>query len=241
MIKLYDLLEGTFRDPWTGIIHEGLIRTVDMPAVIRILSKKYKGDPNISATANDNIIKITLDIEYSPLALKHNIVENKKISELLILMNNLGYTPSIIKSNLNRKLNKYTGPALRDMFDEFPSWISIQFEKKYDRVIEVNKIVYHATSKTNIPRIKKYGLILKSKGKIGAHPERIYVGEDKNEIVELWPQLSRTMSDKDGVVLTIDTSLMNNPMFYIDPQYSEGVYTYTNIPPNAIIEIEPID
>jgi hypothetical protein len=45
---------------------------------------------------------------------------------------------------------------------------------------------------------------------------------------------------KNGVLLTIDTTSLNNT-FYNDPNFKNlGIYTYGNIPPSSIINYEPI-
>ena len=40
MIKLSDLLTGVARDPFTGELYEGLIRTVDAEKAVEILARK---------------------------------------------------------------------------------------------------------------------------------------------------------------------------------------------------------
>jgi hypothetical protein len=43
-----------------------------------------------------------------------------------------------------------------------------------------------------------------------------------------------------GILLTIDTTKLDNT-FYNDPNFKDsGIYTYGNIPPSSIIKYEPI-
>lgn len=52
--------------------------------------------------------------------------------------------------------------------------------------------------------------------------------------------LYSNIEDKEYVLLTIDISkLPNDIKFYCDPLAFGAIFTYDNIPPNAIINIEP--
>ena len=53
--------------------------------------------------------------------------------------------------------------------------------------------------------------------------------------------LKQHFGKNQGIELTIDTSQLKDP-FYEDPNFkNQGVYTYQNIPPSAIVKYTPIE
>ena len=242
MIKLLDLLKGTIHDPFTGELYEGLIYTADIQSVSNILKKKYKNDPEVYAiTSQYDAILIGLKLNCpNSKTIKHlSNIEYPKISELLQLMNNLGYYPSDIESSTSKK-EVYTNTNLKTLLKTTPDKLWIQFEKKYDKVIIPPKFIYHATPIANQSKITKIGLIPKTNSKIGYHPGRVYFGINEKSTIELWDDLKQYVVNKQGILLTIDTTKLSNITFYIDPQADDAIYTYDNIKPESIINIKKI-
>ena len=125
-----------------------------------------------------------------------------------------------------------------------------------NRLTDVPATVYHLTDTQNVPKISSQGL--KPKG--SDDPDRKYTARvyvftsldlleeqikqniDAHEDSFSWhPKLTKTL---DMSVVEIDTSkLRQGTKFYRDPEFSgnEGAYyTYTHIPPEAIVAIKKV-
>lgn len=246
MIKLVDLLKGIIHDPFTGEIYEGLIKTVDIDKATQIITNAFKDLPGIDVVNSDKEIKVGFEPQYSDsVANKYSSIQlyDQNISKLLQLANNLGYFPSIFgyeKYN-ETKVEKYSSSKLKQIIDEIePDFLVFNFEKKYDEIVGVPKFVYHITDEKYLNKIKSVGLTPKTKSKLASHPERIYVALDKEDTLNLWRRMKAFIPKEKGILLTIDTEKLDNT-FYNDPNFqNKGVYTYNNISPQSIINIEPI-
>lgn len=246
MIKLIELLKGIIRDPFTGEIYEGLIKTVDIDKATEIITKQFGNLPGADIVNSDKEIKIGFEPQYSDLTVdKYSSTQlyDQNISKIIQLTNNLGYFPSVFGYEKNNKIKteKYSSSKLKQVMDEVePEFLLLVFEKKYDEVIGAPKFVYHITDEKYLNKIKSTGLTPKTKSKLATHPERIYVALDKEDALDLWGKMKTFISSGKGVLLTIDTEKLDNT-FYNDPNFqNKGVYTYNNIPPQSIINIEPI-
>ena len=121
-----------------------------------------------------------------------------------------------------------------------PDFLAFVFEKKYDEVMNIPKLIYHITDAKYLDKIKHIGLTPKTKSKLSSHPERIYAALDKEDTLNLWKRMKIFIPKEKDILLTIDTEKLNNT-FYNDPNFqNKGVYTYNNISPQSIINIEPI-
>lgn len=135
-------------------INEGLIKTSDLTKSVNVISNKLK---NLVIIHNINYYKKTRDFKVE--------LETKKltqddwlelIKDLSILINNLGYFPSVIelrkKKSLWAKLTFKDYVIIRNENDHFNDiiiknfdYVSIVYESKYDK--EVNNLpneIYHA-------------------------------------------------------------------------------------------------
>lgn len=123
-------------------------------------------------------------------------------------------------------------------------WIEI--EAKYDDSTgDASSFFYHLTSKNALGKIKKQGLVPRSKSKKSHHPDRIYIVDDLKSLRQLLIQFSEIEGKElfDYVVLKIDYNLTSKPKIYNDPNFlSLGYYVVDNIPPTAIVDtIEAVD
>jgi hypothetical protein len=168
-----------------------------------------------------------------------------KISNLLKLVNNLGYFPSFVKFELNNQMEqydmRYNSKNFRQLMDEQePTYLIFVFEPKYDDVVTPPKYIYHITNAKFVDNIKTIGLKPKTLNKISSHPERIYFSLSRDANNTLWRNMKYHYGKENGILLTIDTTKLDNT-FYNDPNFKDlGVYTYGNIPPSSIIKYEPI-
>ena len=246
MIKLVDLLKGIIYDPFTGEIYEGLIKTVDIDKATEIITKQFGNLPGIDIVNSDKEIKVGFEPQYVDDKISRYInyqSYDQNISKLLQLANNLGYFPSVFAYEKYNKteVEKYSNSKLRQIMDEIePDFLVFNFEKKYDEVVEAPKFVYHITDEKYLNKIKSIGLTPKTKSKLASHPERIYVALDKEDALGLWKRMKMFIPKEKGILLTINTEGLTDT-FYNDPNFqNRGVYTYNNVPPQNIINIEPI-
>lgn len=135
------------------------------------------------------------------------------------------------------------------------------FEKnKQTDVLTTNKYLYHLTPTSKLNKIYKNGLTPHSGNKISKHPERIYLFLNKNLKAnyvlfanDLWIEDVRSKGAKRGVskeeinnivnkgrdnkyaLLQIDVDKCKNDFkVYGDPNLNKAVWTFDNIPPEAI-------
>jgi hypothetical protein len=246
MIKLIEMLKGIIRDPFTGEIYEGLIKTTNIDKATEIIIKQFGNLPGVDIVNSNKEIKIGFEPQYLDHKLARYVntqIYDPNISKLIQLTNNLGYFPSVFayEKNNETKVEKYSNPKLRQIMDELePDFLAFSFEKKYDEVITTPKLVYHITDVRYLDKIKSIGLTPKTKSKLSSHPERIYVALDKEDALNLWKRMKIFIPKEKGILLTIDTEKLSDT-FYNDPNFiNKGVYTYNNISPQSIINIEPI-
>lgn len=245
-MKIIDIINGTLRDPFTGELHEGLIKTVDLQKTLDIIEKQF---PTFDVFPDG---EGTLRVEFAPRypsRRDRNYVGDQpdpKITEVLVLLNNLGYFPSIVQyhSGVSRKSGqiKYTSERFRElMTDEQPGYLSFIFEPKYDPVVQVPRYIYHITDERFLDKIKKIGLKPRALNKRSAHESRIYFSVTKQASDFLWKGLKQHIPKNKGVLLTIDTQGIG-ATFYNDPNFDEdGVYTYSNITPQHIVSYTKIE
>lgn len=246
MIKLIELLEGIIRDPFTGEIYEGLIKTVDINKAAQIITNTFGDLPGSDIINTNNDIQVKLKIQYPDLETSKYLnsqIYDQNISKLLQLANNLGYFPALFayKKHGETQHEKYSNSKLRQVIDEVePDFLIFNFEKKYDEIIDVPEFIYHITDIKYLNKIKSIGLTPKTKAKVSDHPERVYFSLNKKYALNLWEKMKIFVQKEKGIILTIDTKGLDNT-FYNDPNFAnKGVYTYNNIPPTNIINIESI-
>ena len=250
MIKLIDLLPvSIYRDPFSGELEEGLIRTVPIDQAMEVLEREVEDYPELDFLNDGNTIILGFKPTYpSDQFSKYTTGDlgDPKISKVLSLANNLGYFPSVVKYELDNKAEQYTGKYNPSEFRDLilkrrPTYLIFNFEAKYDPIVKVPRYVYHLTADKNIPKIKEIGLTPKTQGKRSTHPERIYVSLSKKDSDFLFRNLKAYFGKGKGVELVIDTTDLNQT-FYQDPNFKgQGVYTYANIPPQAIVEYNRLE
>jgi hypothetical protein len=246
MIKLIEILKGIIRDPFTGEIYEGLIKTTNINKATEIITKQFGNLPGADIVNSNTEIKVGFEpqyIDYKTAKYINHQSYDSNIGKLIQLTNNLGYYPSVFvyEKHNKTKLEKYSNSKLKQIMDEVePDFLVFVFEKKYDEVTYVPKLIYHITDGKYLDKIKSIGLTPKTKSKLAYHPERIYVALNKEDTLNLWKRMKMFIPKEKGILLTIDTGKLDNT-FYNDPNFqNKGVYTYNNIVPQSIINIEPI-
>lgn len=212
--------------------------TVSIPKTIEHLKKQF----SINAEPGDNDEQtITLWFE--------EVMTEKRIFNVNKFMDKFGYYPSTVlnyggtyENGIKRAIGN---PNIR-----------IVYEAKYDKEIILTKpYLYHFTPDIAWTKIKNIGLTPKTHSKIANHPGRIYVLEDIHNLNDfsvevedigfmLWNNSKTKDRVKEVYLLRIDVSkLPKDIKFFKDPNFMVGdaVWTYRNIPPNAIEVLKKFD
>lgn len=247
MIKLLDLIFPKIHDPFTGELHEGLTQTIEVNKATDTITRQFSNLPKFNISNKGDTIIIGFEPGYTDTHIQNYIgnYPDQNISKILILLNNLGYAPSVIEYQtvFGRELyrKKYTPSALRELMkEEEPLYLVLVFEAKYDTKIDPPELIYHITNSDFLDNIKKIGLKPKSLNKRAAHTERIYFSVDMASSNFLWDNLKYNIPKGKGVLLTIITKGLSNN-FYNDPNFNKkGIYTYENIPSQNIIKYKQI-
>lgn len=208
-------------------IHEGLIKTYPLNFALQRLSEY-------------GLVNFNKNIIYLQFNLKHLDI----IDSLISIIDLFGYFVSQYKvlpkgkevSSLNY-IDYFKPEELKDK-DIEQLWLVI--EMKFDSLFEGDvKYLYHLTERKNLDKIKKYGMIPKSKSKKSYHPDRIYVVLNINNLKDLLINFTSTKNNiNDYCILKIDYNKAGKPKLYNDPNYLDlGYYIIDNIPYNSIEEI----
>lgn len=247
------------RDPFSGVLLEGLIKTIPPqkaePIIKRMLSSKH--DVIDVKYNDDNRFIISFNVNDESMeelaALNHYggtwYSKQSLIQYILQLMNNLGYFPSYIigykwinsfNNNITALKYKFTNRNLKDAIDGDISIhvISLMFEAKYESQSTYSDVMYHITNSNYIDRIKQIGLIPKAKNKQSTHPNRIYFSPTIENSDKLWNgSFKMNFAPNHGVRLKVNVKGLT---LYEDPNFPDAVYTYQNVSPNRILDIKPI-
>jgi putative nucleotidyltransferase with HDIG domain len=144
----------------------------------------------------------------------------------------------------DKEYTKIVDDLLNDKIEKF----EFSFEPHYPRQLtanEASRFWYHVTP-TNVwlNKIKKIGLCPKSQSQRAIHPERIYLFDEDiytttDDFIFLGLNKNKGKNNKKeeySVLKITPKDLISKIKFYKDP-YSEGYFTYDNIPPEYIKEI----
>jgi len=202
-------------------------------------------------THNINIYKSTLTTYLDQIGVKYELEIIDKLDfnltlhindfEIVELANHqcyvLGYFPSyywvILKDNKKNSFKE---------IDKLPSntkEVIIKYESKYDDGLYKNTIIcpdilYHLSPQKNKKSILSKGLYPKSKKRLSAHPERLYLFDEVDEYQNLLKKLKNTdLNDKNYLLLKIDCN-KDRLILHTDPNYRLGYFTYDNISPDKI-------
>lgn len=242
MRTLKRLIEG--RCPFSGDLFEGLIKTEDTETTIRLMNKNYSKhfdkcygnsrhifvDISTTRLDDDHYHDITMFGRYYCTR-----EDQDNITEVIKAMNLFGYIPSKFKiSSLNSNYVEEFVYSNNNLIREINSRngvnISFRFEPKFDMSEHPIGIIYHVTDKKYLPSILGIGLKPSHKDIISAHPPRVYLSKTADGAVKF----AKERKIDNPVILTIDVSKLHDIEFYRDPNKYQAIYTYQNIPPNAI-------
>lgn len=235
-MKLLDILLETHKEEYSLNLKEGLIKTVPLGQSVNILKKKYP-EWKFDYDENNNFFIITI----------YNL-QQYPFDDVKTMLNNLGWFISIMNIEIDKEkiTYKYDEKILKNAFDN-PNTKSIKLkcEAKFD--FKVNKIpdtLYHLAPLSNWEKIKKIGLVPKSRSKVSEHPERVYLTDTPKDAEQLGNKFYQLTGNDKWVLLKIDTHKVPGGYLklYQDPNYKgKGYYTLNNIIPFAIEKVKDID
>lgn len=224
-----DWYESGLKNLNVKLFKEGLIKTYPFDFAVQRLGK-YGSVKLIS-----NKIYLGLKKEYF-----------NKIEGLVKYLNTLGYFAATFKVlSKDREVSPDNYKNFDDIKDVFSvidnaQQVWVEIEAKYDDSTEdAQSFFYHLTSKNALDKIKKQGLVPRSKSKKSYHQDRIYIVDNLKGLKQLLIQFSEIEGKElsDYVVLKIDYNLTSKPKIYNDPNFlSLGYYVVDNIPPEAIVD-----
>lgn len=228
--------------------YESRLKSLNVKLFKEGLIKTYPFDFAVQRLGEYGTVKLISNKIY--LGLKKEYFN--KIEGLVKYINTLGYFASTFKvlskdqevSPDNYKNFNDAKEVLSAVDNAQQVWIEI--EAKYDDSTgDAPSFFYHLTSKNALDKIKKQGLVPRSKSKKSYHPDRIYIVDDLKSLSQLLIQFLEIEGKElsDYVVLKIDYNLTSKPKIYNDPNFlSLGYYVVDNIPPEAIVDtVEAID
>lgn len=222
----------SFSNPISILLTEGITKSFPLQVTMRYVKRHFgnaikeikQGSNYINGEPNNNIL-ICIKTE-------SNLID--KISRVMALC----------------------GYYLAVPFSRIPMGKSVwlQYEPKFDKSLSdeirnTEKYLLHLTPEVYISKIKKNGLIPRSKNQYSTYPERVYLlrgSTPPSEINEMYHMLSTVYNMKRnnpiwtyGVVYIDISRLPENLKLFVDPNYPVyGLYTTDNIPPDAIIDID---
>lgn len=228
-------------DDFVILLKEGLISTLDInrhhPNLYMELSScEVKNKINIISKFQFELSLFDLDVD------KYKIIKANHINEWIL--NILGYFPCRFSITLTNDMSNTFFFSEEKFSTELSNKnvqnIKITYEAKYDDGILKNthsipNVLYHLTPDDNIDKIKKNGLIPKSKNRKSNYPGRIYLFEsiaESNFLLRLL-KLNDKINNKIRTysLIKLDLSGISSIVIHTDPNYPIGFYTYDNIAP----------
>lgn len=209
-----------------GIVSEGMYASYPPETVKKHLMKRFRLSSEQIEIASDENGKDTTILVVIP-----KTDENKKLMDQAMSM--CGYFPS--------------------MDEDYYGYLKIQYEKRIqdsaNYIVRRCDYLYHITPSVYVPKIMEIGLCPKTKNKYFNYPERIFFYTRPlpeytarffaADLYQYIPQTDFTKQNKvydEYSVLKIDISKLNldDMDFHEDPNLQGGVFTQSNIHPDAI-------
>ena len=235
------------------ILEEGVFKSYDANQIYKILLKHYNIGREEYFLRNGNDIGIAFDGCYDS---DGTLVNSEIVTIILIMPKDFSDIEKI------KKFFQTSGWTLAQekQYDVSENYTIYVFQKNRQiNEVEVPDILYHLTPSNKVEKILTNGLTPRTSNTMSVRNERVYFltnkrnkffydyfanqlwkanlektlnlsGLSKIEIAEKLNQ-PRTMKYS---VLEIDTSKCNNLKLFGDPDMDGAVWTYDNIPPQAI-------
>lgn len=178
----------------------------------------------------ENTKKQIENFKYGDINISADKNDPETAKELLKLIESMGYFVSYISTG-ERGESLQDKKLIEDTLTKAER-ISIGIEPYYDEKVSFEgEYLYHTTDKRNIDKIKKFGLVPKSKNTRSFYPERIYLSPNEIWMETIKNQLS---SDKSGEYVNMRIKNFKGLNLYKDLRFKGGFFTYDNISPEHI-------
>lgn len=234
--KLKGLSENFIYEYYRGYCDEQMLlefvtQTISKDKTLSELKKRFNGDYKKAFEGDPNVNALSIVFDNS---------QQTNISDVNKYMDSFGWYPAYIKD-----FNKYNAENLKKNIVSGKD-IELKYEAKYDVEIDFKgDYLYHVSPDLRFARIGLKGLTPKSASKIAAHPGRIYLFVDNqdlnSEIEALYDKEAPVIQEriKEYKILQIDyKSLRDKIKLFDDPNHPKAVWTYNNIPPKYIKVID---
>ena len=166
--------------------------------------------------------------------------------EIIILIANVRNNEDIISRDMD-KCGWYLGHKQFIKTEKGRMWLQLTYEPYYPSEamndLKTMKNLLHITLKQNISQIKEHGIVPKSTNKRFSYPPRVHCfnGNCSNGFIRYAAyELSIASKEKleDYRIVVVDVrKLPEDIVFYYDPNYDLGMFTYDTIPPETIEDI----
>lgn len=217
-------------------LNEGLIKTVELDKAISIIERSLIGVDIFHRIEKNN------DNKTFNLTFENNVPINV-IDGLFNIINNMGYFCSYC--TYFKKIGGKNLPwvDIMDYIDKSKSCTGIKFyfESKFDETLKHKPSeLYHVCNEVNIHKIKKIGLIPKSKSKRTNHPDRIYVTLHLSNAQKMMnnfifdDRIKGLNNTYHIIKIDITDKYYDNIRLFKDPNYQGGYYTYQNFRPKDL-------
>lgn len=235
-IKTFNNINSFDED--NSMIDEGLIKTYPIDKSINYIVRKYglRNNQVQIEPINNGIIAVELICVILPKSIDANTLGNIKHD-----LRTCGYF-----------INQTPIPIPNTDFLVFP--FEPKFNTDISNMVSQNyQYLYHSAPKIYADKIVRNGLIPKAKNSLFLYPDRTFlmvgdkltqkqmnvlknVQDKRNTQVNL----NNPKEKKEYILITIEVSkLPTDIKFYCDPMANGAIFTYDNIPSNAIVKIEP--
>lgn len=236
MIKLTSLLKDSE-------LYEGLIYSVSNDALKSHIEKW---------TISKHKIKVKIINEGTIHLSIFESLNEKDMKNLLTWINNLGWTISSFidfkkYSETNVGWGKFDEKQFLRIYSNENKGVVFELKPKFnvERPHEdFSKKYYHVSPSKYETKILKVGLVPKSKEKISAHGDRIYVTVRLEDAIALAESFSVIEKETQFTIFEVNMESAkkanNGIRLFIDPDLYSGSYTLSNIPPQFLKVVKRI-
>ena len=225
------------------IIEEGIFESYSAEKILKILERHYRVYRNGELPVKEN----EMTIEFDAYKTSPKTYGTEEVSVITIILKG---GPE--EEKLKHFFNTCGWPVAEEhKYPADKTLAVITFEKRrQEDELPIPKILYHLTPENKVAKILKNGLAPKAQNKLGEHPDRIYFFLKKDLMLnyksyadDFWGSIHKGEPRKvKYTLLRISTEKCRNDFkIYGDPNMIRGVWSFDNVPPEAItIEEEGI-
>ena len=236
MIKLIKLLQ----ELQDQTIYEGLIYSVSSDEFQDHI-KRWSISKNKITTKIVSNKKIHLSIT--------DQLNDRELENLFKWINNLGwYIAKFLIWSDSPKWDKFDIEQFWKMYKNHNKNFVFEIEPKFDEGTPItffDDAFYHISPTKHEKKILKIGLVPKTKEKISAHPERVYLVKKIVDAVALADIFSDIDKEHQYTLFKVNmkSAKENNSAIrlFLDPNFSNGVFTLSNIPPQFLKVLKRIN